>query len=96
MGYPIIEAIYGDEGVFYASVCNLIHNLITFSYAVSLLTRGADTESPDAPQALASLQRLRASHCFFFPSSYPQPYIRRWTGLAASPFRFVCSAPAHA
>lgn len=41
MGYPVIQAIYGGEGVFYASVFNLVHNVVTFSYGVALLQRDA-------------------------------------------------------
>jgi predicted permease len=40
MGYPVIQAIYGDTGVFYASMFNIWHNVIMFSYALSLLQRG--------------------------------------------------------
>ncbi|MDO4269347.1 MAG: AEC family transporter [Eubacteriales bacterium] len=40
MGYPVIRAVYGGDGVFYASVFNLVHNLVTFSYAISLFARG--------------------------------------------------------
>lgn len=41
MGYPVIQAIYGDTGVFYASMFNIWHNVLMFSYALGLLQRGA-------------------------------------------------------
>lgn len=41
MGYPVIQALYGSDGVFYASVFNLVHNVVTFSYGVSLFQRDA-------------------------------------------------------
>lgn len=41
MGYPVIQALYGSDGVFYASVFNLIHNVVTFSYGVCLFQRDA-------------------------------------------------------
>ncbi|MDY3619134.1 AEC family transporter [Agathobaculum sp.] len=44
MGYPVIRAVYGSDGVFYASVFNLVHNLVTFSYAVGLFVRGKKIE----------------------------------------------------
>ncbi len=40
MGYPVIHAIYGSTGVFYASVFNLAHNFVCFSYGLSLLQPG--------------------------------------------------------
>jgi hypothetical protein len=40
MGYPIIRAIYGEDGVFYASMFNLAHNFVCFSYGLSLLKPG--------------------------------------------------------
>lgn len=41
MGYPVIQALYGSDGVFYASVFNLVHNVVTFSYGVCLFQRDA-------------------------------------------------------
>jgi len=41
MGYPVIQAIYGSDGVFYASVFNLVHNVVTFSYGLALFQRGS-------------------------------------------------------
>jgi len=41
MGYPVIQAIYGSDGVFYASVFNLVHNVVTFSYGIALFQRGS-------------------------------------------------------
>lgn len=41
MGYPVIQALYGSDGAFYASVFNLVHNVVTFSYGVALFQRDA-------------------------------------------------------
>lgn len=41
MGYPVLQALYGSDGVFYASVFNLVHNIVTFSYGVALFQRDA-------------------------------------------------------
>ena len=92
MGYPVIQAIYGDEGVFYASVCNLIHNLITFSYALSLLGRGA-----------AVVQQRRCSACllasiagillFLAPFQLPGAVHQTldWLGSITIPLCLVCT-----
>lgn len=39
MGYPVVNAIYGSDGVFYASVFNMVYNFIAFSYGLFLLQR---------------------------------------------------------
>lgn len=41
MGYPIIQAVFGSDGVFYASMFNLVHYVVIFSYAISLFQRGS-------------------------------------------------------
>ncbi|MBN2900087.1 MAG: AEC family transporter [Clostridia bacterium] len=39
MGYPVVYAVFGDLGVFYAAIYNLSFNLLTWSYGVHLLDR---------------------------------------------------------
>lgn len=39
MGYPVVYAVYGDLGVFYAAIYNLAFNLLAWSYGVNLLNR---------------------------------------------------------
>ena len=39
MGFPVVMAVYGDIGVFYASMFNFAHNFVCFSYGLSLLRR---------------------------------------------------------
>ncbi|HIY54146.1 MAG TPA: AEC family transporter [Candidatus Agathobaculum merdavium] len=93
MGYPIIEAIYGDEGVFYASVCNLIHNLITFSYAVSLLTRGADTESPRRTASACLIATFAGISLFLLPVQLPAALHQAldWVGSITIPLCLLCT-----
>ena len=43
MGFPVVMAVYGDVGVFYASMFNLVHNFVCFSYGLSLLQRNKTT-----------------------------------------------------
>ncbi len=40
MGYPVVRAVYGSTGVFYASIFNLAHHFVSFSYGLSLLQPG--------------------------------------------------------
>ena len=38
MGYPVIQAIFGKEALFFASICNLVFNIFCFSYGVFLIS----------------------------------------------------------
>ena len=38
MGYPVIQSIFGDEALFLASICNLVFNLVCYSYGVYLIS----------------------------------------------------------
>ncbi|TAJ45248.1 AEC family transporter [Methanofollis fontis] len=39
MGFPVVQTIFGDEGLFYAAIFNLPFNLLVFSVGIILLTR---------------------------------------------------------
>lgn len=41
MGFPIINAIYGSIGVFYAAVFNMFYIFLMFSYGIAILQKGA-------------------------------------------------------
>ncbi|MGM9530512.1 AEC family transporter, partial [Intestinibacter sp.] len=38
MGYPVIQAIFGKEALFFAAICNLVFNIFCFSYGVFLIS----------------------------------------------------------
>ncbi|AOT70047.1 AEC family transporter [Geosporobacter ferrireducens] len=39
MGYPVVNAIYGEQGVFYAALYNLPFNAVLWTYGVMVLSR---------------------------------------------------------
>ncbi len=41
MGFPIINAIYGGIGVFYAAMFNMFYIFLMFSYGIAILQKGA-------------------------------------------------------
>ena len=41
MGFPIINAIYGGVGVFYAAIFNMFYIFLMFSYGIAILQKGA-------------------------------------------------------
>lgn len=45
IGFPIIEGIYGKEGLIYASVFNMIFTIFVWTYGVSLFTGGVKKEN---------------------------------------------------
>lgn len=42
MGYPVIDVLYGTEGVFYAAIYNLPFNVFVWTIGVYLISRGKD------------------------------------------------------
>ena len=39
MGFPVVSAIYKEEGIFYASCFNMFYNILMFSYGIMILDR---------------------------------------------------------
>ncbi|WNX84768.1 AEC family transporter [Agathobaculum sp. NTUH-O15-33] len=44
MGFPVIEAIYGGTGLLYAAMFVIPHNLLLYSYSITLFHRGAKAQ----------------------------------------------------
>ncbi len=42
MGFPVIQALYGDEAVFYAALFNLAFNVVLFLFGAPLITYGTN------------------------------------------------------
>jgi malate permease and related proteins len=45
MGYPIIESVYGKEGVFYAAIFNIPFNILIWTIGVALFTNRKDLKN---------------------------------------------------
>jgi predicted permease len=45
MGYPVIEVIFGSEGVFLAAIYNLVFNLLIWTQGVLIMSRSTSEES---------------------------------------------------
>lgn len=37
MGFPVVEAVYGTEGLFYAAILNSVFNIIVYTFGVALM-----------------------------------------------------------
>ena len=40
MGFPVVSAVYGNEGLFYAAIVNCVFNIIIYTFGVILMTAG--------------------------------------------------------
>jgi predicted permease len=54
MGYPVVLAIWGEEGVFLAAIYNLLFSLLLFTVGVLLLTGARDGWRSVSPRVLLS------------------------------------------
>lgn len=57
MGYPVVASLYGNTGVFYAAIFNLMFNLFVFTYGIYLMqeNRRLDWHSLFTPGIVLSL-----------------------------------------
>lgn len=73
MGFPVVSAIYKEEGIFYASCFNMIYNFLMFSYGIMILNRNSSKLSLKKlinPGLVATVIGF-----IFFLTSYKLPYI---------------------
>lgn len=46
MGFPVIRSIFGESGVFYTAIFNMIFNLFSFSYGMALMSGKEISKKP--------------------------------------------------
>lgn len=70
MGYPVVASLYGNTGVFYAAIFNLMFNLFVFTYGIYLMqeNRRLDWHSLFTPGIVLSLFAMIA---YFVKLSIP-------------------------
>lgn len=70
MGYPVVASLYGNTGVFYAAIFNLMFNLFVFTYGIYLMqeNRRLDWHSLFTPGIVLSLFAMIA---YFVKLSMP-------------------------
>ncbi len=42
MGFPVVQALYGADTLFYVAIFNLVFNVLVFSLGIAMLTRGKE------------------------------------------------------
>lgn len=38
MGFPVIRSIFGEQGIFYAAIMNMVFNILSYSYGMALMS----------------------------------------------------------
>lgn len=91
MGFPVISAIYGDLGIFYASCFNLIYHILMFSYGLMIFDNGDgkfQLKKLFNPGLIATLIGF-----VFFSTSIKLPYIlfrpMQWVGDMTIPLALI-------
>ncbi len=77
MGYPVIQAIYGTEGLFYAAVYNIWFNLFLYTVGILLLSKHQKEGNHFQWKSLIANPNLIALTigliCFLFSIDKPEP-----------------------
>jgi predicted permease len=73
MGFPVVSAIYAEDGIFYASCFNMIYNFLMFSYGIMILTRNSGKLSLKKLINPGLVATVIGFICFL--TSYKLPYI---------------------
>lgn len=60
MGYPVVSALFGDSAIFYATIFNLLFNLLVFSLGIFLIRRDAGAKEAVEEKKAVPKSRLSA------------------------------------
>lgn len=76
MGYPVMEAVFGTEAIFFNSIFNLPFNLIAFSYGILLISRDGEQKTEFEAKRLLNPGIVAAVLALFiFAFSIPIPQV---------------------
>ena len=77
VGFPLVRAVFGEEGLFLAAMMNLAYNCVCWSYGAKVMTKGTDqAASTDWKKILLSninLAVFLGFPCFLLRLSPPAP-----------------------
>ena len=69
MGYPVVQALYGESAIFYTTIFNFGYNVLFYTYASFLLDRDAGQASRFEPKRLLSAGLLAGIAALIIPFS---------------------------
>lgn len=64
MGFPIVQAVFGPLGLFYASIFNIPSNLACFSLGIWFLAKGKDQKAVSVKDLLLNIANIAAMLAF--------------------------------
>lgn len=91
MGFPIVEAIYGSTGLLYASMFVIPHNLLLYSYDITLFRRDQKTNWKKLFTNTGLISTLLGFILFLCPFTLPYPvhYAINWVGNMTIPLALL-------
>jgi len=69
MGYPVVQALYGESSIFYTTIFNFGYNILFYTYAAFLLDKDAGQASKFEPKRLVSMGFLSGLVALAIPFS---------------------------
>lgn len=69
MGYPVVQALYGESSIFYTTIFNLGFNLLIYTYTMFLFDRDAGRISSFEPRRLLNAGTIAAVLALVIPFS---------------------------
>ncbi len=55
MGFPLVQSVYGTEGLFYAAIVNSVFNIFVYTFGVVLMGRAGDAEDASLNKRLHAI-----------------------------------------
>lgn len=72
MGYPVVQAVMGEDGVFFAAMFNMVHNFICYSYGIFLLQKDTKINLKKIFTNVLFLSTLVGFCIFLLPITLPR------------------------
>ena len=82
MGYPLIEALLGNQAIFYTSIVNIVFNLGCYSYGILLVNMGIHDDVKLSPKLLLTpglIFSFVALILYFFNIHFPESVTKSFT-----------------
>lgn len=91
MGFPVIEAMYGSTGLLYAAMCVIPHNLLLYSYSITLFRRGEKAQWGKVFRNSGLIATVAGFLLFLCPFTLPYPlhHSIEWVGNMTIPLALL-------
>ncbi len=91
MGFPVIESMYGSTGLLYAAMCVIPHNLLLYSYSITLFRRGEKAQWRKVICNVGFIATIVGFLLFLCPFVLPYPlhHALDWVGNMTIPLALL-------